>query len=66
MQKLPTNYAKKMAKLRYKDKIKSLYKEGFTILEITKRINKMLAHTKLNTTLGKTTIAEIIKEQKNG
>jgi len=64
MEKLPTNYAKKLAKLRYKDEILEMHKEGISIREIEKRINYKLIRTNLKTTLSKSTIANIINKYK--
>ena len=64
MEKLPKNYAKKLAKLRYKDEILEMHKEGISIREIEKRINYKLIRTNLKTTLSKSTIANIINKYK--
>jgi DNA-directed RNA polymerase subunit F len=64
MEKLPTNYAKKLAKLHYKDEILKMYEELVSIREITEKINYRLARTNLKTSLSKSTIAEIIKKYK--
>lgn len=59
------NYNKKMAQLRYKDKIIRLHiYEKKSIREITKIINYSLMRTKLKVTLSKSTVATIIKEYK--
>ena len=64
MEKLPQNYAKKIAKLRYKDEILELHKQKKSIREITRAINYKLARTNLKTSLSKSTIATIIKKYK--
>jgi len=62
MEKLKPNYAKKLAKLRYKDEILQLHKEQKPLRDIAKIINYKLARTNLKTSLSKSTIANIIKE----
>jgi len=64
MEKLPPNYAKKLAKLRYKDEILELHKQKKSIREIEKIINYKLARTSLKTSLSKSTISSIIKRYK--
>jgi len=64
MEKLPKNYAKKLAKLRYKDEMLEMHQEGISIREIEKRINYKLIRTNLKTTLSKSTIANIINKYK--
>ena len=56
------NYLKKLAKLRYRDEILQLHKNGLSLSEITKKINRRLAHTELNTKLSRSTIHKIIKK----
>lgn len=62
MENLSTNRAKHLAKLRYKDEILSMHKDGKSLREIEKLINYKLVRTHLNTTLSKSTISNIIKE----
>ena len=64
MEKLPPNYAKKLARLRFKDEILRMHEELISIREITEKINYRLARTNLKTSLSKSTIAEIIKKYK--
>ena len=61
---MPKNYAKKLAKLRYKDEIISLHNLGKSIRFITEKINYSLARTSLSTKLSRETIRKIIEEQK--
>jgi hypothetical protein len=61
---LPTNYAKKIAKLRYKDEIIQLHNSGKSIRFITQKINYSLSRTKLSTKLSRESIRKIIKAQK--
>ncbi len=53
---------KKLAKLRYKDEIIAMHKDGISIRDICKKINFKLARTNLKTTLSKSTIYNILKE----
>lgn len=62
MEKIKPNHAKKMAKLRYKDEILTLRKDGKSLAEITKLINYKLVRTHLHTTLSQSSISNIIKE----
>ena len=64
MEKLAKNYAKKLAKLRYKDEIMKLNDQKISVREIEKIINFKLARTKLKTSLSKSTIFNIIKKYK--
>jgi len=64
MEKLSPNYAKKLAKLRYKDEILELNQQQKSIREIEKIINYKLARTNLKTSLSKSTIHTIIKKYK--
>ena len=59
-----TNYRKKLARLKYKDLILELHKEGNSIRDITCNINYRLARTNLKVTLSKSTIHSIIKKAK--
>jgi len=59
------NNKKRLAKLRYKDDILKLHKQGISVREIAKQINKRLKKTKLNTTLSYTTIYNVIKTYKD-
>jgi hypothetical protein len=60
------NYTKKMAQLRYRDKILSLHAQGKSIRGITQDINYKLARTKLKVSLSRDTIHSIIKGKLNG
>ena len=61
-----TNYRKKLARLKYKDLILELHKNGKSIRDITDNINYRLARTNLKVTLSKSTIHTIIlKVKKN-
>lgn len=64
MEKLSPNYAKKLAKLRYKDEILQLHQQKKSVREIAKIINYKLARTNLKTSLSKSTVATIIKKYK--
>lgn len=64
MEKLKPNYAKKLAKLRYKDEILELHQQKKSIREIEKIINFKLARTNLKTNLSKSSIHSIIKKYK--
>ena len=64
MEKLAKNYAKKLAKLRYKDEILKLHEQKKSVREIEKIINFKLARTNLKTSLSKSTIHSIIKKYK--
>jgi len=55
---------KRLAKLRYKDKILQLHKQGNSLNQIVKAINYSLARTNLKTTLSVATIYRIIKKYK--
>jgi len=56
---------KRLAKLRYKDKILKLHKEGKTLKQITQIINYSLIRTNLKTTLSTSSIYKIIQKYKN-
>ena len=60
------NYLKKLAQLRYRDEILQLHKNGLSLSEVTKEINRRLAHTKLETKLSRSTIYKIIKKYSKG
>jgi len=62
MEKLSPNYAKKLAKLRYKDEILRLHQQKRSVREIEKIINYKLARTNLKTSLSKSTIHSIVKK----
>jgi len=64
MEKLSPNYAKKIARLRYKDEIVKLSLQGMSIRKIEQIINYKLARTKIKTTLSKSLIHSIIKQYK--
>ena len=64
MEKLKPNYAKKLAKLRYKDEILLMHQQKKSIREIAKIVNYKIARTNLKTSLSKSTIASIIKKYK--
>jgi len=64
MEKLAKNYAKKLARLRYKDEILRLHEQKKSVREIEKIINFKLARTNLKTSLSKSTIHSIIKKYK--
>lgn len=66
MEKVNTHYAKKIAKLRYKDEIIALHKQGMSLREIEQKINYKLARTRIKTTLSHSTISAIIKRYNNG
>ena len=59
-----TNYRKKLARLKYKDLILELHKNGKSIRDIADNINYRLARTNLKVTLSKSTIHSIIKKAK--
>ena len=60
------NYKKKLARLKYKDLILELHKNGKSIRDIMQDINYRLARTNLKVTLSKSTIHTIIlKGKKN-
>ena len=59
------NHTKKMAQLKYKDTILSMYDDKISVAQITKSINFRLARSKLKTTLSETTIRNLIKRYKN-
>ena len=58
------NHIKKMAQLRYRDEILKLHKNGLSLTEITKEINKRLIHTKLETKLSRSTIHKLVQKYK--
>ena len=58
------NYKKKLARLKYKDLILELHKNGKSIRDITDNINYRLARTDLDVTLSVFTIHSIIKKAK--
>ena len=60
---LPRNYAKKLAKLRYRDEILRLHNLGKSIRTITQKINYSLSRTNLATQLSRETIRKIIQEK---
>jgi len=60
---LPKNYAKKLAKLRYRDEILRLHNSGKSIRTITQKINYSLSRTNLSTQLSRETIRKIIQEK---
>jgi hypothetical protein len=62
MENLKQNYAKKLARLRYRDEILRMSLEKKSIREITKLINFRLARTNLKITLSRDTIQKIIKK----
>jgi len=65
MEKMSPNYAKKLARLRYKDEILKLhFLKKKSVREIEQIINYKLARTNLNTKLSKSTIHSIIKKYK--
>jgi len=64
MEKLAKNYAKKLARLRYKDEILRLHEQKKSVREIEKIINFKLARTNLKTSLSKSTIHSVIKKYK--
>ena len=59
------NYKKKLARLKYKDLILQLHKEGNSIRDITCNINYRLARTNIKVSLSIFTIHSIIKKAKN-
>ena len=56
---------KRLAKLRYKDKILQLHKQGKSLKEITQIVNYSLVRTNLKTTLSSSSIHRIIQKYKN-
>ena len=60
-----TNYRKKLARLKYKDLILELHKNGKSIRDITDNINYRLARSNLEVSLSIFTIHSIIKKEKN-
>ena len=58
------NHIKKMIGLRYKEEILQLHKDGVSIRKITEIIAKRSILTNLKSTIGKSTIAAIIKKYK--
>lgn len=59
------NYKKKLARLKYKDLILELHKNGKSIRDITDNINYRLARSNLEVSLSSFTIHSIIKKEKN-
>ena len=59
------NYRKKLARLKYKDLILQLHKEGNSIRDITCNINYRLARSNLEVSLSIFTIHSILKKAKN-
>ncbi len=59
------NYKKKLARLKYKDLILELHKNGKSIRDITDNINYRLARSNLEVSLSIFTIHSIIKKEKN-
>ena len=59
------NYKKKLARLKYKDLILELHKNGKSIRDITDNINYRLARSNLQVSLSSFTIHSIIKKEKN-
>ena len=59
------NYKKKLARLKYKDLILELHKNGKSIRDITDNINYRLARSSLQVSLSIFTIHSIIKKAKN-
>ncbi len=59
------NYRKKLARLKYKDLILELHKNGKSIRDITDNINYRLARSNLEVSLSIFTIHSIIKKEKN-
>ena len=58
------NYKKKLARLKYKDLILNLHKNGKSIRDITDNINYRLARSSLQVSLSIFTIHSIIKKEK--
>ena len=58
------NYRKKLARLKYKDLILELHKNGKSIRDITDNINYRLARSNLQVSLSSFTIHSIIKKEK--
>ena len=58
------NYRKKLARLKYKDLILELHKNGKSIRDITDNINYRLARSNLEVSLSIFTIHSIIKKEK--
>ena len=65
MKKLGINKLKKLAVLRYKDEILFLHNDGYSISQITQKINYKLARTALKVNLSRTTIYNTIKKYKD-
>ena len=63
--KLGERHKKRLAKLRYKDKILQLHEQGKTLKEIAQIINYSLVRTNLKTTLSTSTIHRIIQKYKD-
>ena len=59
------NYRKKLARLKYKDLILELHKNGKSIRDIADNINYRLARSNLQVSLSIFTIHSIIKKAKN-
>ena len=59
------NYRKKLARLKYKDLILELHKNGKSIRDITDNINYRLARSNLEVSVSIFTIHSIIKKEKN-
>lgn len=57
-------HKKRLAKLRYKDKILQLHEQGKTLKEIAQIINYSLVRTNLKTTLSPSSIYRIIQKYK--
>ena len=55
-------YKQKIAKLKYKDLILELHRQGKSYSKITNLVNKRLKHTNLKITLSRTTIYNIVKK----
>ena len=58
------NYRKKLARLKYKDLILELHKNGKSIRDISDNINYRLARSSLQVSLSIFTIHSIIKKEK--
>jgi len=55
-------YKQKLARLRYKDLILELHRQGKSYAQITELVNKRLRHTNLKIELSRTTIYNIVKK----
>ena len=62
--KLGERHRKRLAKLRYKDKILQLHEQGKTLKQIAQIINYSLIRTNLKTTISVSSIYRIIKKYK--